>query len=148
MRTCLIAALALTPILSGPAIAGVYSDTLGKCLVASTSDEDKQALVRWIFASVTLHPAVASLSAVTPEQRNDINKAMGTLFERLLLVSCRKEASEALRYEGSMAMQASFQILGQVASVSMMSNPAVRSAFGQIGKYVDEKKLEELGAAK
>lgn len=148
MKPSLIAALVFALILTSPAIAGVYSDAMGKCLVSSTSDADKQALVRWMFADVTLHPAVAKLSAVTTEQRDEINKAMGALVDRLLLVSCRKETEEALRYEGASAMQASFQILGQVASISMMSDPAVRDGFAQLGKYIDEKKLDELAKKK
>ena len=139
-----ILTLLLAPVLAAPAMAGVYSDTMGKCLVSATSDEDKVALVRWMFASFTLHPAVSSLSAVTPEQSDEINKKTGAMFERLLTVSCRKETSEALRFEGPIAMQLSFQILGQVASASMMTHPAVGAGFAQLGKYIDERKISEL----
>jgi hypothetical protein len=47
------AALGLTLAAAGrmPAHAGQYADQLTKCLVESTSDEDKAGLARWIFAS-------------------------------------------------------------------------------------------------
>ena len=127
-----------------PTEAGIYSDSMGKCLVSATSDEDKAALVRWMFANVTLHPAVASLSAISVEQRDNINKTAGQMFERLLTDSCKKETAEALQYEGPVAIQLSFQILGQVASSSMLTDPAVGQGFAQLGKYIDQKKIAEL----
>ena len=39
-----------------PAGAGVFSDDLSKCLVASTTTRDQTDLVRWIFATAALHP--------------------------------------------------------------------------------------------
>jgi hypothetical protein len=121
---------------------------MGKCLVGAASEDDKITLVRWIFSSVTLHPAASSISALTPEQREQINKVTAELIERLLTVSCKKETSEALRFEGPIAMQLSFQILGQVASTSMMTHPTVGAGFAQLGKYLDEKKIMELATNK
>ena len=39
-------ALALAALSSGPAVAGPYSDELAKCLVRSTTDADKNYLVK------------------------------------------------------------------------------------------------------
>lgn len=145
MKRVCICAFVLATLIGSPAIAGVYADTMGKCLVSATSDDDKAALVRWMFAGMTLHPSVASLSALTPDLRDEINKKTGQLFERLLTDACKKETSEALQYEGPMAMQLSFQILGQVASTSMLTNPKVAQGFSELAKYIDPKKLAELG---
>lgn len=136
--------LALAAALASPAHAGIYSDDLAKCLVASTSDADRSLLVRWIFSTSALHPDVASISAVTPAQREGTNKATGQLIERLLTVTCRKQTREALKYEGPAAMQASFQVLGQVAMRSLMENPEVAQGFQGMGRYIDENKIREL----
>lgn len=125
-------------------MAGTDSETLGKCLVAATSDADKVALVRWMFANITLHPAVADLSAVTTGQRDKANEAAAGIIERLLSVACRQETAEALRNEGAPAIRDGFQTLGQVAGAAMLSDATVRGGFAQIGKYFDEKKMNGL----
>src|SRR3954465_8904754 len=111
------ATLAFLLLLSIPAVlhAGPYSDDMGRCLVSATSAKDKTDLVRWIFANAALHPDVGNISAVTPKEREAINRMAGGLVERLLTDTCRKQTQEALRYEGQIALQLSFQVLGQVA---------------------------------
>ncbi len=66
------------------------------------------------------------------------------MIERLLTVTCRKQTREALKYEGPAAMQASFQVLGQVAMRSLMENPEVAQGFQGMGRYIDENKIREL----
>jgi hypothetical protein len=126
------------------AFAGLYSDDMARCLVSATTTKDKTDLVRWIFSNAALHPEVASISSITPERRAEINRLAGALLERLLTESCRKQTQDALKYEGQLAMQTSFQVLGQVAMLELMSNPAVGAGFSGIGKYIDETKLKEL----
>lgn len=143
-RIAMSLGLALTAALASPAHAGIYSDDLAKCLVASTSDADRSLLVRWIFSTSALHPEVASISAVTPAQREATNKGTGQLIERLLTATCRKQTREALKYEGPAAIQTSFQVLGQVAMRSLMENPEVAQGFQGMARYVDENKIREL----
>ena len=126
------------------ASAGPYTDDMSKCLVSSTSADDRTNLVRWIFANAALHPDVANISTVTIDQRTTMNQAAGELFDRLLTVSCRKQTREALRYEGPAAIQLSFQVLGQVAMGTLMSHPSVGQGFSEFAKFVDEKKIEAL----
>ncbi|MBU1213467.1 MAG: hypothetical protein KJ587_19695 [Alphaproteobacteria bacterium] len=129
---------------SSTAHAGIYSDDMSRCLVSNTSAKDKTDLVRWIFAISALHPDLSSVAAVTEPQRDDMNRKVAKLLERLLTESCRKQTQEALKYEGSAAMQQSFQVLGQVAMQELMSNAAVANGFSGFSKYVDKAKLEEL----
>lgn len=143
-RIAISLGLALAAALANPAHAGIYSDELAKCLVASTSDADRSLLVRWIFSTSALHPEVASISAVTPAQREGTNKATGQLIERLLTATCRKQTRDALKYEGTGAIQTSFQVLGQVAMRSLMENPEVAQGFQGMGRYIDESKIREL----
>jgi hypothetical protein len=130
---------------AGFAHAGVYSDDMAKCLVASTSQKDKVALVRWIFANAALHPDVASISRVSSTERETLDRGAAALLEKLLTESCRKQTEDAIRYEGPMAFQLSFQVLGQVAMKELMSNKDVAAGFQGFAKYVDAKKIEALG---
>lgn len=132
-------------LLCGPAAhAGLYADDLSRCLVQSTSSKDKTDLVRWVVVNTTLHPDVSAIAVATAEQRVDTNRQAAQLLERLLTESCRSQSIEALRYEGDIAIQLSFKVLGQVAMQELMSNPLVREGFGEIGKYVDRQKIGEL----
>jgi len=130
--------------LSCSASAGLYSDDLAKCLVESTTKEDRTALVRWMFAAAGSHPAVASIANVSPHAMDEANASTGALFMRLLTDSCKDKAKRALAYEGPSAIQLSFQVLGQVAAGELFSSPEVRAAMAGLQQHVDNKKLEEL----
>jgi hypothetical protein len=130
----------LLAMLSGPATAGVYSDDLGKCLVSHTGEQDHIVLVKWMFAALSVHPAVQPLVAITAEQRTASNQGMVLLVSRLLGDECRKEALAALKYEGTIAVQVSFNLLGQVASRDLGVQADVKKAFGEFG---DDLKKDE-----
>lgn len=138
--------LAMLLTMSGPASAGVYSDSLGKCLVDSTSAKDRAELARWIFAIMAVNPQVKSLSNITSTERAEINRGAAAQIQRLLTDDCRKEAIEATRYEGDNAMESGFKTLGEVAMRGLMSDPAVKSEGEAFGAFLDTEKLSELGA--
>jgi hypothetical protein len=140
------AALAFVLAVSSRASAGPYGDSLGKCLVEATTAAEKATLVRWMFATMALHPDVQSISAATPEQRTALTKQTAELFQRLLTETCRTQAREAVRYEGASTLQSSFSLLGQVAVRELFANPKVAAGLAELSKYVDEKKLKELAA--
>jgi hypothetical protein len=94
---------------------------------------------------MALHPDVQSSSVVvTPEQRGALSKQTAQLFQRLLTESCLKETREAIRYEGSSAIQSSFSLLGQVAMRELLTDPKVAEGIAEFSKYMDEKKFKEL----
>lgn len=124
--------------------AGVYTDDLSKCLVASTTVTDRNNLVRWMFAAAAKHPAVSEIVAVTPDVMEQTNKKMGDLVNRLLLVACKKETKEAIKYEGGTTIEASFQVLGQVAGRELFSNPAVAEGLSDLDKHIDSAALEQI----
>jgi hypothetical protein len=143
------AALSLALMVSQSALAGPYSDEMAKCLVTSTSEADKNFLVKWMFAAAALHPAVKSISSVTDAQRNELNIKTAKLFERLLTESCKTQVQQAIKYEGQSTIESAFQVLGQVAARGLFSDPSVAGFIAQLGKHIDPKKMESvLGAPK
>lgn len=129
--------------------AGIYTDDLGRCLVAHTSSQDRIQLVRWIFLVAALHPAVSDISQVTPKQREDADRGTADLMLRLITDSCRKQAHDAMVYEGPQAMEASFSTLGQVAMRELMTDPHVQQGFSGFAKFLDQKKFKDvMGAGK
>jgi hypothetical protein len=86
---------------SNIAIAGPFADEMAKCLVSSTSPQDRTLLVRWIFSLMAMHPDLTAMANVSDKQRVDLTKQTGQLFQRLLLDSCRSQTQTALQNEGS-----------------------------------------------
>jgi len=145
-RKLVLAAIAsaVTCIGASPAQAGPYADDMAKCLVRSTSAADRTSFVRWFFAAASAHPAVQSLAAVSPEQRDESNKSTAALFQKLLTESCRTEVQQAVKYEGAQTIAASFQVFGEVAGRELFTDPAVTQSMGGFEKYFDKQKLNDL----
>jgi len=116
--------LALAVLPSEPAVAGIYSDELAKCLVRETTDGDRTFLVKWIFASASVHPAVRSIASVSDADRTELNKKVAKLVEKLLTESCKNETQEALKYEG----------------------PTVARSKTEFANHLDKQKFEKLFA--
>ena len=129
--TAIGAVFALVLLAAQSATAGPYSDEMAKCLVASTSEADKNFLVKWMFAAAALHPAVKSISSISDAQRNELN------------------VKTAIKYEGQSTIESAFQVLGQVAARGLFSDPNVNGFIAQLGNHIDPKKMESvLGAPK
>lgn len=143
-HTAAVSAVLFVALTAPAASAGIYTDDLSRCLVSSSSDADKTTLVRWMFALITLNPAVQSLSSVTDAQRQAFDKQGAELMQRLVLTDCHSQTVAAVKYEGAGAFQASFQVLGQVAAGGLMSHPAVQAGMQGLTKYIDEDKWKAV----
>jgi hypothetical protein len=121
--------------------AGPLSDDLARCLEASTTEQDKDDMVRWIFASTAQHPAVASLTTISPEERADMSSRVAIVFERLLTRDCRQQFHDARKSEGEETVSRSFGILVQTAMGGLIENPTVSSALASVDSYLDKQKI-------
>lgn len=131
---------------ASPSWAGVYGDDLTRCVVDSTTKEDRATLVRWIFVAMAQHPMVSSMSTVKAKDKEQANKEVGALFMRVITEACAEKTKAALKAEGSAAITASFQVLGQVAARELFADPDVMSVMSGLEKYFDAEKLKALGA--
>jgi len=142
MKRIVLACLLLS--LASVAHAGPYGDDLSKCLVKSTTDQDKSLLVQWIFYAIALNPQLAPVANISPEQREQVDKGTARMFETLLTESCLKETQAAVKYEGSTAIAEAFKLLGQVASQEMFSDPAVSKGTENFSRYIDSDRIGKL----
>lgn len=124
-----------------PVAAGIYSDDLAKCMVKSSNQDDQLSLVRWIFAAMTLHPAIQDYANMSPAQRAEVDGKSAALVTRLLTVDCRAETVAAVKYEGPSVLENAFRVLGEVAMRGLVSDPKVTQGFESWGKALDEEKL-------
>lgn len=141
-RLMLAAASCLALWTPASAQAGVYSDDLSKCLVASSSLADQKVFILWMFTALGSHPDVKSYMNMTDAQHAAINQNTGHLFERLLTADCRKEAISALKYEGNSAMESAFSVFGQVATRGLLTDPEVTKSLSGMAQSVDMKEIE------
>ncbi|MGZ8993582.1 MAG: hypothetical protein ACXW16_06150 [Burkholderiaceae bacterium] len=125
--------------------AGPYADDLGKCLVKSTTSADKRALVKWMFATASLHPDIQPIAAVSAQQRDSLNKAIGALFDRLLTQTCSQQAIQAFNFEGGSTIEYSFQILGQVAARELFADSAVVAGMANMTKHAESRNGATVG---
>ncbi|MBS0393438.1 MAG: hypothetical protein JSR54_02370 [Proteobacteria bacterium] len=138
-------ALVVALIASSPAMAGPYSDDLGKCLVAATTPDDRLALARWMFVAFSAHPGVAALSNVKAADVDGANAQIAGLFTKLMTEDCAEKTKAAIRFEGPSAIELGFQILGEVAGRELATSAEVQARIAGLTKFVDGKKFEAFG---
>jgi hypothetical protein len=144
-RTFVRSSLATLSIMASMhAVAGPYGDDMAKCLVKAASPDDQTVFIKWLFAAIALHPDVASMASISPQQRDEFSKRAGALFQRLLTESCRSETQQAIRYEGPATIQYAFQVFGQAAAGNLFSNPSVAVGMKDLTKYIDQDKIKAL----
>lgn len=123
------------------AVAGTYTNDLTKCLVSSASPDDKSILVRWMFATVALHPDVTAMASVTDAQRAELNSKTARLFERIVTDTCKTQTQAAVRNEGPAALQTSFRSFGEAATRELVTNPKVAAGLSNTASNLDPIKL-------
>ena len=139
-----LACVLTAAMICNPVAAGPYADDLAKCLVSSTTKDDRESLVRWMFAAAAGNPAVATIASVSPEAMDQANKTTGTLFMKLVTETCKDQTKKALTFEGSSTIAFAFQVLGQAAAGEMFSSPEVKQRMAGLSQYTDSKKIEAL----
>jgi len=128
--------------LSPMASSGEYTDELSDCLLLATSEEDKLSLVKWMFTAMALHPAVEEIANVSLSSREQANREMAELIIELLSRRCFSETRLALQNEGTLALQASFSVLGQLAATNLFADPNVAAGLASLETYISAEDLE------
>lgn len=136
-----MALLAAAPAAPAPS---VFSDDLSKCLVTKASGEDKTLLIRWIFSAMASNASVSKMADVSDAEKHSISVATGGLIQRLLTVDCHAEAVAALKADGAVVIETSFELLGKVAMREIMTDPAVASQLAAIQEGADQSKMTAL----
>lgn len=140
----LLALLGLASAWAVPARANGYSERLAQCLIHATTPAGRKIALRWAFATMSLDPDVASMAAITPAQRESINRQAGDLVTNLLVESCRQPVQQALMYEGPPAVESAFESWGRWAVTGLVTEPHVARGMTALLQYLDMGKLMSL----
>lgn len=87
---------------------------------------------------------MARYSGLTGADKEAYLESFADIFTRLVTQDCRAEAELAFKYEGAVAAETSFQLLGQVAMEDLMTNPRVDAYFGSLESYIDEDDFDGI----
>jgi hypothetical protein len=140
----ILAALLASTLSQQAAVAGPLADELGRCMLRSTSKEDRAQMIRWVFTTAALHPNVEPLARVSGEQRQSAARSMAGLVEQLAMQTCRAELVQAVRSEGPGALEASLQQVGRVAAQELFAEPRVMAGAMEVTRYLDQRKIMDL----
>lgn len=142
-KAFLLFAFVLSTIVSGTgATAGPATDALSKCFADSTTGKDRKDLVRWFFTSLSVHPDIQNLTNISDTTRNEVDKTVAALIERLLSKDCRDQAKNAMAVDGRDALKSSFKTFGELSAYDLMGNPSVNAAVTGFSRYLDAQKLD------
>ena len=128
-----------------PAAAQEGLNDLETCVVAATTADDRRALVRWMFSAISLHAELQDLAQLSPGQREEANRGMGAVMERLLAQDCAAQARQAFR-EGSadQAVGNAFRRVGELAGEGLFADPRVAAEASGLVRHVDMNRIVEL----
>lgn len=123
------------------AIAGPTVDQLSNCLVKSTTATDKKIVLQWTFVALSTHPDLKAYSNVTDVQKDQLDKNLAMVLQRILVEQCSSQTKAVIAAEGVQAVGDSFQELGRTTGEEILENPEVKSQLKGVLRYVDLNKL-------
>jgi hypothetical protein len=120
------------------------ADALARCLSDSTTGKDRKGLARWVFLAMAAHPEIRQFaSSDLGVAADESDKAVAELFTRLLAETCTRETRAAMKQGGSIALEAAFNTLGQLAMKELMSDAQVNARMAGFQKHLDQPKLNQ-----
>ena len=137
---CVVIALAIQSV----AQASPSTDALGNCLSDSTTGKDRKDLAKWIFASMSAHPEIASIARVGTEATETAQRSVGVLFTRLISESCANEMRAVVKAHSAEGVKAPFEHLGNIAMEELISNQQVNAVIAGFERYLDKAKVEPI----
>jgi hypothetical protein len=137
-------ALLLLGLSSAGANAGEHQEKLASCLIKSTTTEDRNALVQWMFVAMSAHPLTSELATVPQSKREATTTRATRLFEKLMTETCGAETMDTIRFEGTESLSKAFETLGNLAMEGLMADPGVSKAITDMAAGMDQSKFEKM----
>ena len=129
------------------AMATPSSDALGACMADHTTGKDRKDMARWIFVTMSVHPALQDISKVSKDDINDVDMLMGAMVTKLLTEDCALQAKKAMD-EGTESFKAAFSVVGQLAMQELMNTPGVKTSLPGFTHYINKEKMNAVFSKK
>ena len=125
-------------------LAGQYSDRFANCWMQKTTDRDKIVLVRWVFSVIAQHSALSTEFQISSDKVRNHEIAVADYMQYILGTVCFQETKDVLNYEGVDAFGDAFELLGELAMLSLMEDQSVNAAFENWIQYLDPNFLKKF----
>ena len=109
-----------------------------------TSERDKIVLVRWAFSAMAHHSALKEEFNIPKSKFTKHEIAVADYVQYILGTVCFKEAKNVLKYEGDEAFLKAFEMLGEIAFLSLMEETAVSNALENYVIHIDPEFLRKF----
>jgi hypothetical protein len=129
--------------LASPATAAPEADRFGACLTRSVGTAERTLLVRWIFTSLSAHPALRDMGAVTAAMRDGNTRAVAALIDDVAIGRCGVQARQA-QQAGADPIRLSFETLMRLAAGDLMANPATGAEVQGLERFIDRERWQAL----
>jgi hypothetical protein len=123
------------------AAASTATEKLSDCLVKSTTSADKVTVLQWTFVALSFHPDLKAYSQVTTDQKEQLDKNLAQVLQRIIVDQCSAETRAVIQADGIQAVGDSFQELGQITGEEILKNPEVKQQLKGVVKHIDLNKL-------
>ena len=125
-------------------LAGQYSDKFANCLMQKTTDRDKIVLVRWAFSALAHHSALRDELNIPKSKFTKHEIAVADYVQYILGTVCFKETKNVLRYQGDEAFLKGFELLGEIAFLSLTNETAVAEALENYVIHIDPEFIKRF----
>ena len=109
-----------------------------------TTERDKIVLVRWVFSVIAQHSALSTEFQISSDKVRNHEIAVADYMQYILGSVCFQETKDVLNYEGVDAFGEAFELLGELAMLSLMEDQRVNEAFENWIKYLDPNFLKKF----
>ena len=124
--------------------AGQYSNNFANCLMQKTTERDKVVLVRWAFSAMAHHSALKEEFNIPKSKFIKHEIAVADYVQYILGTVCFKETKNVLKYEGDEAFLKAFEMLGEIAFLSLMEEATVSNALENYVTHIDPEFLRKF----
>ena len=122
-------------------MAGQTVDQLSDCLMKSTTEADKTTVLQWTFVALSSHPDLQAFSQVSTDQKQQLDKNLAQVLQRIMIEQCAAETKAVIQTEGIEAVGNSFQELGRTTGDAILKNPEVKQQLKGVIRYLDVGKV-------
>ena len=126
---------------AAPAISGEYANALSQCLTSNTTEDDKGVMARWVYSTLSQHPSVTSMSALTQGSINQADREMAKLLETFMYSKCKSQVKNALQNEGPKAIDDSIRKYAQVTGQEILKDPSISNNVTNLAQHFVLMKL-------
>ena len=140
----LITILILITFYQTTSLAGQYSNKFANCLMQKTTERDKVVLVRWAFSAMAHHSALKEEFNIPKSKFTKHEIAVADYVQYILGTVCFNEAKNVLNNEGDEAFLKAFEMLGEIAFLSLMEEASVSNALENYVTHIDPEFLKKF----